>query len=109
MDRASRTKFTAARNIIRKKFKKACLNRIDRERESERALETLSVPQHASSPPSDLHVMNHCKRYQETQNESNELCERLRTLIDSRIAGDVNQTEEINAIIKKLRKLEIIA
>lgn len=39
---------------------------------------------------------------------ANELCDRLRLLLTSMIPGDVEQAEEINAIIMKLRRQGII-
>lgn len=41
--------------------------------------------------------------------DPNELCERLRLLLSSRMAGNTNHTQEINSIIEELRELKLIA
>lgn len=41
--------------------------------------------------------------------DPNELCERLRLLISSRMAGNSNHMQEINSIIEELRELKCIA
>lgn len=40
--------------------------------------------------------------------DPNELCERLRLLVSSRMAGNTNHMQEINSIVEELRELEYI-
>lgn len=40
--------------------------------------------------------------------DPNELCDRLRLLVSSKLAGNSNHTQEINSIVRQLRELGLI-
>lgn len=99
-------KLVATRNIIKNKFKKARKQRLEHENDAAQAIAPLStimkpaVVVGGGSSSFALSVKNQC--------EPNALCNKLRQLINSQIAGDVNCTPEILHIIADLRKNEIL-
>lgn len=60
-----------------------------------------------SRPISSTKLVDNGNIIREYSNNPNELCDRLRLLLTSQIAG-ANQMEEINTIISKLHDLDII-
>lgn len=87
-----------AQNVIRNKFEKACLNRLGRDHDVKHAMKSIT----ASPPPNRAHAIK------SESVDANELCNRLRLLLSSSIAGDVHHTREMSAIIAELRELGII-
>lgn len=110
----STAKLTAIQNVIRNKFKKAHLNRLERENDVNHTLN--KSKQHSSAIKSSLTTMIPAiKTIKAGRNiemqypiDPNDLCTQLRLLINASIAGKVNRTCEINSIIAKLHELEII-
>lgn len=108
MDQDSGSKLSATQNVIRDKFEKAYTNRLEHEHDVNQVFKPLATP------PSTPSSMNHAIKTgsvgtkEEMQYDPNELCERLRLLASSQIAGDVNHAQETNSIIVKLRELKII-
>lgn len=96
-------KLIATRNIIKNKFKKARKQRFEHENDAVRAaapLSTLMKPAVVDGRSFTLDVKYEC--------EPNVLCNKLRHLINSQIAGDVNCASEIMRIISDLRNQGIL-
>lgn len=102
-------KLVTTRNIIKNKFKKARKQRLEHENDAVQAITpllTIMKPvvggsgSSSSSSSFALSVKNQC--------EPNVLCNKLRQLINSQIAGDENCTPEIMRIITDLRNHEIL-
>lgn len=107
-------KLAVTQNVIRKKFEKACMNRLEQENDVKQAMkphmESLNDATSLSIAKQSQPITNYKKlqeirsvQYIKNTNNPNELCNRLRM-----IAGDVKHVEERNAIIMKLRELEIL-
>lgn len=96
------SKISITQSVIRKKFQKACMNRIEREHDVNQALKPLIANSQTSSSTIAIETNN------EMQNDPNELCVKLRSLINSSIAKNMDHTHEINSIIAKLHELEIL-
>lgn len=117
---ANMTQITDTQNVLRNKFEKACMNRFNHEQEVNQALKPLtSIPSPSSLTSisiSDLDSRENVfslRKLSTTSNKfqsigKNDLCERLRVLLNSQIADNVNHTQEINSIIIKLRELGIL-
>lgn len=101
------SKLTATQNVIRNKFEKAYVNRLEHEHDVNQAMKPLTspttsllslvTPQNSSFKTSSLEI-----------NNINDLCKRLQKLINSPINTNDNRNQEITCIIGKLRELEII-
>lgn len=125
---ANMKQISDTQNVIRSKFKKAFKNRIECEHSTNRSLEPLSSRHTTkiSSAATDLdshQCLSETLSEQSTQqqqqatvaperafkyrlaerNDSNELCNRLRLLVASQIAGKVNNMHEIKSIISELQ------
>lgn len=114
------SKLLTTQNVIRKKFEKACKNRIKQENHTIKPFLSSSAP--ASVPPSDsdakevsVHGQKQSEQAHSTKigrmnaNKSiNILCERLSLLLSTPITKRVKHTHEINAIIDELHGLGII-
>lgn len=100
-------KLNVTQNVIKNKFEKARKNRLEREQDVN---QTLRLPSTASIASSTETMMQPIKNIthgtnNETQNDPNELCVKLRLLMNSSITGKGNHTLEINSIIAKLYEL----
>lgn len=91
LDLASVQNLTAAQSIVRSKFAKAYINRLQHERDVHQALQPFAKT-HADG-----------EKKEKTQDELNGLCNRLRVLLHSQDAGVEDYAQEINAIIMQLR------
>lgn len=133
---ANVSKIVDTQSIIRYKFKKACMNRLQDEHGMNQALKPFTTtnemetkvddfsPQYLSETSSNsrIHqpqlatknISNHLLKSgvsgttEKRQQNPNELCERLRQLVTLQIGGNMNHTKEINSIIKELHKQNII-
>lgn len=92
------SKISIAQNVIRNKFEKACMNRIEHERDVNQSLKPIIADS----------LLTTTSANNEMQNDPNKLCVQLRLLINSSIATNADHTHEITTIIAKLRDLEII-
>lgn len=92
-------KLTDVKKIIRNKFKIAHANRLECERNASHAMK----PSTASKSSIQQHA---CAKIESS--DMNYLCTRLKLLLSSTKMDDVQRTLEINAIINRLRDLEII-
>lgn len=114
-------KLTDTRNIIRKKFKKACLNRLECERDANQAMKPLATintdnltsVEHDSPLPKATTTTKTTKIYTHQsriiENDPNDLCARLRSLLASKKSCDYAQRiEEIKSIIAKLYDLNVL-
>lgn len=113
---ATISKIAFTRNIIRKKYKEAFMNRIVNEQEIKRHanIETQTYDLQSDQNRSQTKTKN--KKHQRTttttdicsKQDPNELCMRLRILMSASMAGNAHNACEIREIISKLRELEII-
>lgn len=130
---SNETELSATRNIIKNKFSKAFANRLEDENNMNQAMQpllkeslnnalSLSIAKQ-SRPMTTIKAddSKYIKKNQETSvlyiknakiirksfDNPNELCDRLRTLLSSSMTADAISHEE-NAIIAKLRELEIL-
>lgn len=117
-------------DVIRKKFEKACMNRLEREHDVNQAMKPLTeistltstlISDELEPRDIDFPFQNSSKqqlhsaankstksRLIRKNHDPNELCDRLRILLTTQIAGNVNQMQEIQTIIAELRNLEVI-
>lgn len=111
-------------NVIRNKFKKACKNRLEHEYSANQAMKPLTaktmsikndLPSRANIVSRQSGAKHKIKSRIIRKNDEkmhalnpNALCDKLRLLKNSPIAGNGHHTREINHIIAKLRELEII-
>lgn len=99
-------------NVIRNKFQKACMNRIDHENKQNQAMEPLHIEssnnEKSSTTTTLIAKQVDCVNEEKEPDDPNELCNRLRLLINSQIADNVNHMHEINSIVAKLAELEIL-
>lgn len=79
---------------IRNKFEKSCMNRLEHEHDVIQAMKPLVSIRSSSLTSTPIPNEN-----------PNELCNRLRVLLD---ADDLKHADEINLIVMKLRELEIL-
>lgn len=113
-EQKSMAQLAVTQNVIRNKFKKAFIKRIDREHDVNQVVKPFTSNPASSSTSYDMDMQG--QHQQSTAVEinfwrmidPNELCNRLRTLLASTNTFDAKHTEEINAIIRTLRELEIL-
>lgn len=96
MDQASVSK---TQNVIRSKFTDAFTNRLESEHNVDQALQPL-----VRKPVKVVDNAN----VENSAVDLNELCNRLRFLLSTRFASKVDHADEINAIISKLRNLNLL-
>lgn len=123
MDQVSESKLTATRNIIRDKFEKAYTNRVEHEHDVNRVMNRLTestITYDSESKNNDFSLRDLskttptndtpqlCLSNKEKHRDPNALCENLRMLLTSLLAGDTNSMQLINAILDELRDLNII-
>lgn len=113
-------KIADTQKIIRNKFKKACLDRCMQERDAKHAMHALAttktnvlksfVPDFSKPKATTANISSYRsnKSRKIETNDPNILCTRLRVLLSSTNASDVEQTAEKNAIIRKLHDLIVI-
>lgn len=113
-------KIAYTQKMIRNKFKKACLNRCKQERDAKHAMHALATTKtnvsksfvHDFSKPkataANISSNRSNKSIKIETNDPNILCTRLRVLLASTNASDVEQTIEKNAIIRKLHGLHLL-
>lgn len=112
-------KIADTQSIIRKKFKKAYANRLEREHEVNQVMKPLIEPSTSTKKYDmqpqhrQIHAKNDSKRSVKYKlaisNEPNDLCNRLRIIsASSNAVVDVKHTEEKNAIITRLRELNLL-
>lgn len=129
-------KMMEAQNIIKKKFGKAYANRLEQENDLIQAVHPLQTD--SSNDATSLSIIkqprtltlirdadinnNNCKQDHETSVQyiknaniirksfinPNEMCDRLRKIFSLMTVGETEYVEEMNAIIMKLRELEIL-
>lgn len=110
---------TTTQNVIRNKFQKAYANRLEHEQDVEQSMKshTVSPLPTPASPITTTSVTttipatttsSDAKTNNEMQFDPNQLCDKLRVLMNSPVADSLHQKREISFIIKKLRELEII-
>lgn len=124
---------TSTRNVIKKKFRKACASRLERDRDANRALQplttaattvTTSLSSSPLPPPPPtitnesesknntmqlgLAINSYSQRNVNNTNDPNELCAKLRLLLNSKNGDSLHRTREISSIVNKLHGLEII-
>lgn len=132
MDPVSASKLTATQNVLRKKYNKAYMNRVEHEREVNEAMKPHTVSLSTSttktadfesetvnSTPEELHLLSKSysmhpvkseliKRNEEKQRDANALCDSLRKLLPSLLTGDMNCMQSINNILEEMRDMGII-
>lgn len=112
------TKLIATQNVMKNKFKKAYANRLEGESNLEQSMIPITALtsneadssktvqndslRHSSTTKSYLSLKNPIDN---TADEANELCDRLRLLLSD---NHMNNEEEINIIIRKLHELDIL-
>lgn len=96
-DCVSESKLTDTQNVIRNKFAMAHTNRLENERDVHLALQPLEE-NHADGDKEEI-----------TPDDLDGLCKRLRVLLSSRSVDSADHTQEISAIVTKLREHKIIA
>lgn len=135
---ASKSKMLASKlfttqNIIKKKFKKARMNRVQQENDMNYTMKRLTplpctiasaISSDSQTKELDITARNHSLKKIISKNRLasktklmrtgktkeyniNALCERLRLLLSSQIANNTINTHEINTILRKLHDLEI--
>lgn len=110
-----KTKMISTQDVIKNKFSKAYANRIEQEKKLKQTMRSLlavssthSRAATTSTKTTDNKNNKGINHIHFSFNNPNELCERLRKLILIMNEDDVKQVEEMNAIINKLRELEIL-
>lgn len=104
---ALKLKIDDIRKTIRNKFKKACANRLECERDSTHAMKPLAASE--TSIQQQLCAKSSSKSRMIERNDTNYLCTRLKVLLSSNeMFDEVQRTRELNAIINRLRDLKII-
>lgn len=102
-------KISDTRNVIMNKFKKACSIRLEHERDVNQSMKPLTaLPTSSSKTMIDAIEIESSEKNNEMHDNPNELCLKLKVLMQSWFAGNVEHTHEISSIIAKLRELEII-
>lgn len=109
MDQVNVTKLTATQNVIRNKFEETYKNRLEHEHDVNRAMKSLP----ASSSTSTMNYAIETRSIginEEMQYDydPNELCLRLKFLLNSKFTDNEHNTHEISSIITKLREAKII-
>lgn len=100
-------KLIATQNVIKKKFKKACKHREEHENDTSLAMKPLAIINSTASTTTTLNPT--CKEpisfelNTKILHDPNELCDKLRQLINSQIIVDGKRTPEIASIITNLR------
>lgn len=107
MDQNNTSKLNTTQKVIRNKFEKAYKNRLKHEHDVNQAMKTLT------SSPSTLTTnytidTRSIGITEEMQYDPNDLCLRLKFLLNSKSADNVHHTREISSIITKLREAKII-
>lgn len=136
MDQGSMSNLNDTQNIIKKKFEKAYMNRLEHEDDVNQAMKPLTAV--SASISDDIESKNvslrdlsktmnrtsqlrlasksysihasESERNKTTQKnqDPNALCDSLRMQLSSLFAGDMNCMQSINAILEQLRDLDII-
>lgn len=103
-------KLIAAQNVIRNKFKKAYMNRIEHENDINHAIKPLHIESlnFITSSTNNASDSQHDIIFKNKSDDSNSLCDRLRLLLASQMNGNDQHTEDINSIITKLRESKIL-
>lgn len=121
------SQLTATQNTIRNKFQKTYTNRLEHEQDVKQSLNSLSASTLPTATESPM-VTTIASPLTSTTASSlettiaslspaiplnnhynpNKLCAKLRLLIDSPVADNLQQKREIRSIIKQLRELKII-
>lgn len=113
------SKATNTQSVIINKYKKARMNRLEREHESTRAIKPLFVDSSAvashlsndsASKQTNFSLPTQSKKsdVQASDKLVNALCARLRLLLTTPFANSENHTGEMNSILNELRALGII-
>lgn len=109
-----------AQNVIKNKYKKARMDRIEREHDSLRSIEPIkansnTVASHLSNDLASKQINFSLPRQskqstsvQTNENVVNKLCVRLQLLLATPFASSDNHTREMNSILNELRALDII-
>lgn len=93
-------------SIIRNKYKKARMDRLELENETARTKNPIIANSIAIASASKQ--INFSIPIQLKQSNVNELCMRLRLLLSSSFANSDNHTQEMNSILNELHVLDII-
>lgn len=97
-------KITDAKNTIRKKFKKAYMNRLESECEVNRAINPLT-----RTKRNKFSLPGASAAQKIETSDPNVLCTRLRVLLAaSKTSNEVQRTDEMNAIINRLHELGLL-
>lgn len=121
MSNAISSQLAVTQNVIRNKFEKACINRLEHEKDVNQVLKPLIANPTSSSTCDDRHQQQQStaavkiklnesvkSRLMRTSNP-NELCARLRVLLAAANTTNVmKRIKEINAILEKLVELGIL-
>lgn len=109
-------KFIQTQNIIKKKFSKAYANRLENENNLNHVMQpilletsnetdiSLSTAKQVGPMSTKQFVNINSKSF----NDPNELCDRLRQILSSLTVYDERYIDEMNAIIMKLRELDLL-
>lgn len=102
---AGEIKFKMVQNIIKNKFSKAYENRLEHENEVKHIMKPFAEGQTLSTAENYSILTG---KNNEIHYDPNDLCEKLKTLINSQFEGHEHQTHEISSIIAKLREMGTI-
>lgn len=102
-------KLITTRNIIKNKFKKARKHRFENENDATLAMKPFAVfaPLSTIMKPTPIGNSSFTPAAK-IQCDPNELCNKLRQLVNSQIGGNMNCTPEITSIIDNLREYGIL-
>lgn len=103
-------KLLETQSIIKNKFNKAYANRLEQEDNLFQTTSTSPLhPVESSNDATSLSITKHSINITHNNpNNPNELCDKLRLLLSTMIDGDVKHREEMNAIVTRLRELNIL-
>lgn len=119
-DNSIESKIFTTRNVIKNKFEKVRMSRIELEAEAARTMKLNNIHPNVitsdsalscDSQPKEIsfaHPKQNMQLNEETNCIINALCKRLRLLISSPLSNTVNRTQEMNSILDKLRALDIL-
>lgn len=99
-------------SVLKNKFEKALANRIENEYNTSETFETLNKDDSLRNIPKIKTIAKN--NFADTSiihnsiDDPNKLCDRLRFILNAQFVCDVNYSEEINTIFKKLRELDLI-
>lgn len=111
-----------AQSVIINKYKKARMDRLEREQEAARSIKPIIVDSNAVASTSRLSTDSAFKQInfslppsskqslsvRPNEKTVNALCKRLQLLLSTPFADSDNRTSEMNSILNELRALEII-